>query len=235
VAARSRYNVGVSNRAYLRAWWRGVGAEALADLLRVFLETVPYSSSRPGCTQLAVRAVDAAEAPVLERDLRSAPAKPSEILDEIGGLLELDSSVELEAWWDLWIYDAAAGAWKELPQRLELVFNGPEFDEAAWRDAGHFCADLGFEHLFTGHAGLLGGDGAGGSLPHDPSEAEFLARMSRPEARADYAARTRENIRRLRAWADRVAKALPVERFVLESEGEADFEARLEVVAGDAL
>jgi hypothetical protein len=223
----------MSDRAYLRVWCREASATAIADLLRGFLETVPYSRARTGCTRIAVRAVNSSEAPILERDLRSAPAMPPEVLEEVGGLLELDSSVELEAWWDLWVFDTSAGAWKEQPQRLELVFNGPEFDEGAWRDAGHLCADLGFEHLFTGHGGLPGDDGIHSTVPRDPTDAEFLSRMARPEARTEYAARTRENIRRLRVWVDRVAKALPVERFVLESEGEVDFEAKLELVAGD--
>ena len=212
-------------------WCRGIAAERLPELLHEFLQTVPYSRARNGCTQLTLRAVDYSEAPVMERDLRAAPAPPAQIAAELKGSLEADSSVELEAWWDLWVYDVAAGTWKEQPQRLELIFNGPEFDDAAWRDAGHFCADLGFEHLFTGHAGLLGGNGAGGTDSEHPEEAEFLKRMAQPEALEAYARRTGENIRRLRAWVDRVAKALPVERFVLESEGEADFEARLEELA----
>jgi hypothetical protein len=170
----------------------------------------------------------------MERDLRMAPATPAELLEELGGLLEMDSSVELEAWWDLWVYDAAKRGWSEQPQRLELIFCGPEFDDGAWREAGHFNADLGFEHLFTGHAGLLGNEGRGEAAPQHPAEEEFLARMARPEARAEYSARTKENIRRLRAWVERVAKALPVERFVLESEGEEDFEGRIEMVAGSS-
>lgn len=223
----------MSNRAYFRVWCPEITAETLPPRLLGFLDTIPFSRVRPGFTRLTVRAVDSSEAPILERDLRSASAMPREILEEIGGLLELDSSVELEAWWDLWVLNPATAAWKEQPQRLDFAFNAPEFDEGAWRDAGHFCADLGFEHLFTGHGGLLGGDGIHTAVPMDPAEAEFLTRMSRPEAKAECTVRTRENIRRLRAWAERVAKALPVERFVLESEGEEDFEAKLELVAGD--
>jgi hypothetical protein len=208
-----------------------VAAETLPNLLREFLETVPYSRVRPACTRLAARAVDHAEAPILERDLRTAPLAPAEIVTELGGLLEADSSVELEAWWDLWVYETESGTWKEQPQRLELVFNAPEFDDGAWRDAGHLVADLGFEHLFTGHAGLLSSGGRGGAAPQHPAEREFLARMARPEALAEYAARTCENIGRLKGWVQRVAQTLPVERFVLESEGEEDFEGRMEEVA----
>jgi len=55
-------------------------------------------------------------------------------------------------------------------------------------------------------------------------------RMSQPEALREYAARTRENIHRLQAWVGRIAKALPLDRFALGSEGEEDFEARLEAI-----
>ena len=227
---QSRYNGGVSNRAYLRVWCRGVTAESLPRLLGEFLETVPFSRVRPGCTQMVVRAVDAAEAPILERDLRMAPLSPTEIVEGLGASLEADSSVELEAWWDLWVYEPGQRAWSERPQRLELVLYGPEFDEGVSRDAGCISVDLGFEHLFTGHAGLLGKNGQPHPAAEHPAEAEFLAHMTRPESLVEYIARTRENILRLKAWVERVAKTLPVEKFVLESEGEADFEGRLEEV-----
>jgi hypothetical protein len=207
-----------------------VTAESLPRLLREFLETVPYSRVRPGCTQMVVRAVDVAEAPILERDLRRAPLTPAELVESLGVSLEADSSVELEAWWDLWVYDPAERAWREMPQRLELVLYGPEFDEGVWRESGCFFVDLGFEHLFTGHGGLLGRNGQPQRTAEDPAEAEFLALMTRPENLVEYAARTRENIRRLKSWVERVAKDLPVEKFVLESEGETDFEERLEEV-----
>ena len=233
------YNVRVSNRAYLQIWCRELTAETLPRLLHEFLSTVPFSRQRAGFTQLVLRAVDTAEAPVLERDLRAAPADPPGILESLGESLQLDSEVELEAWWDLWVFDPASGLWTEQPQPLVVFCRAPEFEDALWRDAGHFSADLGFEHLFTGHGGLLGNGGSvpvrppAAPSPRHPAEEEFLRSMSQPEKLREYAGRTRENIRRLQAWMQRIAQSLPLaaERgIVLSSEGEEDFEARLDAI-----
>ena len=223
----------MSNRAYLKVWCRNVTAESLPEILRTFLDAVPFSATRRGFTSVALRAIETSEAPLIERDLRSAPATPDAIVESLGGSLETDSSVELEAWWDLWVFDTAAGEWRDQPQRLELVFYGPDFEDGLWQDAGHFAADLGFEHLFTGHAGLLGNDGAAPRSPEDPAEAQFIMRMSRPDALREYAEHTRENIRRLQRWVQKIAEALPLDPgtgIALGSEGEEDFEARLDAI-----
>jgi hypothetical protein len=231
--SRSRYNVVVSNRAYLKVWCRNVTAETLPEIVKAFLSTVPFSAKRPGFSQLALRAIETAETPLIEGDLRSAPATPEGVLEEVGEALQLDSSLELEAWWDLWLFDTATGEWTEQPQRLEIVSYGPDFEDGVWREAGHFAVDLGFEHLFTGHAGLLGNEGAPPRSPEDPAEAQFLMRMSRPEALREYTERTRENIRRLQRWVQQIAQALPLDPgtgIALGSEGEEDFEARLDAI-----
>ena len=181
-----------------------------------------------------MRAVDLAETPAVERDLRASPPMPAELVESLGESLQMDSAVELEAWWDLWVFDQATGQWAEQPQRLEIVCYAPEFEERMWREAGHFSADLGFEHLFTGHARLLGRGASGPAAPQHPAEEEFLRRMSDPETLREYAGRTRENIRRLQGWVERIAQALPVERFALSSEGEEDFEARVDAIEAEA-
>ena len=220
----------MSNRAYLKVWCREVTPESLLPLVRSFLDTCPHSRTRPGFTQLVLRAIDSAEAPALERDLRLSPATSAEITESLGESLQMDSAVELEAWWDLWVLDPASGEWTEQPQRLELIFYAPGFEDDIWRESGHFSVDLGFEHLFTGHAGLLGNGVSPPAAPQHPAEEEFLRRMSQPETLREYAGRTRENIRRLQAWVQRIAQTLPLERFALSSEGEEDFEARLDAI-----
>jgi hypothetical protein len=220
----------VSNRAYLHVWCREFSAETIPSLLRKFLETVPFSRVKPGISRIVLRAVDRAEIPLLERDLRAAPAGAAEVLAELGEQLSADCGVELEARWDLWVFDAATGAWNQQPQPLDLVCNGPEFDGAVWQDAGHLFVDLGFEHLFTGHARLLGAPDATPAAPQHPAEAEFLERMARQEALREYTLRTRENIHRLNEWIRRIGETLQVERFLLLSEGEEDFEERLDAI-----
>jgi uncharacterized secreted protein with C-terminal beta-propeller domain len=82
--------------------------------------------------------------------------------------------------------------------------------------------------LFTGHAGLLGVHRQQVAPPEHPAEARFLATMTNPENFREYHARTCENIRKLLDWIARAQAALPVERFALWSEGEENFEARLD-------
>ncbi|HVA16985.1 MAG TPA: hypothetical protein VMV59_04640, partial [Candidatus Dormibacteraeota bacterium] len=90
--------------------------------------------------------------------------------------------------------------------------------------------DAGFEHLFTGHAGLLGFTGAQRERSEHPEEANFVALMSQPENLRTYHEKTRANIRKLYDWMERIEAALPVERYQLWSEGEENFEARMEEI-----
>jgi hypothetical protein len=47
----------------------------------------------------------------------------------------------------------------------------------------------------------------------------------------EYHAKTRENIEQLFHWVEAIERALPVERSELWSEGEENFEARLDAIA----
>jgi hypothetical protein len=61
-------------------------------------------------------------------------------------------------------------------------------------------------------------------------ELQFHRWLRVPENLASYRERTRENGRALLEWMERVRATLPVERYRLWSEGEEDFEARLDDV-----
>jgi hypothetical protein len=54
--------------------------------------------------------------------------------------------------------------------------------------------------------------------------------MSQPQNLREYQEKTRENIKKLMGWMRAVEEALPVERFRLWSEGEENFEARLDEI-----
>jgi hypothetical protein len=90
--------------------------------------------------------------------------------------------------------------------------------------------DLGFEHLFTGHAGLLATQAEKIAEPQHPEEARFLMWMSQPQNLREYQEKTRENIKKLMNWMRTVEEAVPVERFRMWSEGEENFEARLDEI-----
>lgn len=220
----------MANHSYLSVWCKEFGEEGMLAQFGAFLGTVPFSATHPGFTNLTIRAVDSSEAPVLEDDLRAAPLDGAGIVELIREQVHSDSSYEVRANWDLWEFDAGASKWLNGPRALEILCHGEDYDDEFWRENGHIHVDLGFEHLFTGHAGLLGIRQAGQRLAESPEEARFLEAMAWPENLQAYHEKTRENIRKLLDWVRRIEKAIGVERARLWSEGEENFEARMEEI-----
>jgi hypothetical protein len=220
----------MANQAYLGVWCKEFSEERMLEQFVAFLQTVPFSASQPGFTGLTIRAVDASETPVLEDDLRSAPLDASGISEIIRDHVHSDSSYEVRAHWDLWEFAAGAAKWGNGPRGLEIFCHGLDYDNGFWEENGHIEVNLGFEHLFTGHAGLLGFRQAGERAAESPEEARFLEAMAWPENLQAYQEKTRENIRKLLDWVRRIEKAVAVERVRLWSEGEENFEARMEEI-----
>ncbi len=198
--------------------------------LERFLSTVPLSAQPPGFTELVIRAVEPAEAPLAEFDLRGHSFTPQDIVELSREHHSSDVSYEISARWDLWVSDLETTKWVKQPERLTLFCFGPEYDQGTYAETGHFLADVGFEHLFTGHGGLLPGRNAHPTRPEHPDEARFLLWMSQPEHAREYHDKTRENIRKLMDWMGEAEKTLPIERTQLWSEGEENFEARLDEI-----
>lgn len=222
--------LGMSNQAYLSIWCKQFDEEHLLDQFAAFLTTVPFSTSKPGFTYLVIRAVDASESPVLEQDLRSVPLDPAGIIEIARDHLHSDCSYEVTAYWDLWVFDANTAKSKTEPQPLAIYSHGEAYDENFWRENGHIEVNLGFEHLFTGHAGLLGIRPNARPAAHSPEEARFLEAMAWPENLQAYEEKTRENVRKLLDWVRRIEKSVSVDHIRLWSEGEENFEARLEEI-----
>lgn len=220
----------MANQSYLSIWCKDFTEERMLGQIGAFLATVPFSTTRPGFTDLTIRAVDASEAPVLEDDLRAAPLDAGGIIELIREQLHGDTSYEVRANWDLWEFDASAAKWVNGPRGLEVFFHGEDYDDGFWRDNGHVQVSLGFEHFFTGHAGLLGIRQVGKTPAESPEEARFLEAMAWPENLQAYQEKTQENIRKLLEWIRRIEKAVAVERLRLWSEGEENFEARMEEI-----
>lgn len=216
----------MANRAYLSLWSQDFRETAMVAQLEQLLRTVPLSSSFPGFVSLAVRAISLAEAPVDERDLRAVVADASLVARLASETLHSDCLCEIEAYWDLWTFQQ--GRWQLTPEKLTILCMGEDFDEHVYRERGHFCIDLGFEHLFTGHAGLL--TPRPQAVGSDDVEKAFWARMAVPERLEEYREKTRENIRKLIRWREALERTLPVEQLLLWSEGEESFEAKLEEI-----
>ena len=220
----------MANQAYLGVWCKDFSEQRMLEQFGAFLGTVPFSTSRPGFTHVTIRAVDATETPVVEDDLRAAPLDSNGIIGIIGEHIHSDGSYEVRAHWDLWEFDATSAKWANGPEGLEIFCHGEDYDDCFWRENGHIQVNLGFEHLFTGHAGLLGIRQVGKAVAESAEEARFLEVMAWPENLQAYHEKTRENIRKLLDWVRRIEKAVQVQQVRLWSEGEENFEARMEEI-----
>jgi hypothetical protein len=222
----------MANRAYLRVWTRDFSEQTMIAEFARFLTTAPISESGTGFRQLTVQPVDATETPMVEWDLKEGKFGPAEVAALAMQHLYADTAYIVEAMWDLWSFDIETLKWRQTPEPLELVCHGPAYDEEIAASSGHFVADLGFEHFFTGHAGLLAPGAA--KNPFDssdhPLERTFRNWMSSGENLKEYHRKTRENIQKLFGWVEAVEAALPVQRSELSSEGEENFEARLDAI-----
>jgi hypothetical protein len=222
----------MANRAYLRVWTRDFSETTMIAQFARFLTTAPLPELRPYFDELVAQAVDPTEPPVAEWDLHDGTFGAAEIAALAAQNLNADTAYIVYAKWELWTFDVDTMKWKRGPQPLMLTCNGLEYDNGAAASEGHFVADLGFEHLFTGHGGILAP--AAATNPFDnsdhPIERTFRSWMSVEANRKEYAGRTRENIQYLMNWVEAVSRALPVERSELWSEGEENFEARLDAI-----
>jgi len=222
----------MANRAYLRVWTRDFSEKTMIAEFARFLTTAPLSEGEGRFQQLLVQAVDATETPVAEWDLKDGTFGPAEVAALAALHLNEDTAFIVEAQWDLWSFDIDTLTWRQGPQPLVLACHGKAYDEGVAATAGHFNADLGFEHLFTGHAGLLPPGAAKNPFdnPDHPVEKTFRTWMATPDNLKQYHQKTRENIQKLFGWVEAVEAVLPVGRSELWSEGEENFEARLDAI-----
>jgi len=231
----------MANHAYLRVWTRDFSRETMIPEFARFLTTAPLSAAHDTFDELIVQAVDPGEPPIAEWDLRPLHASPAEVAAMAAQHLNSDTAYIATATWDLWAFDIDTLKWQRKAQPLELSCHGLDYDNGIAASAGHFQADLGFEHFFTGHGRLLTPatpDHSSGSFnssnschsPEHPVEHTFRRWMAASGNLKEYHAKTRENIQQLFRWVDAIERALPVARTELWSEGEDNMEARLDEI-----
>ena len=231
----------MANHAYLRVWTRDFSLETMIPEFARFLTTAPLPAPHGTFDELIVQAVDPGEAPIAEWDLRPLKAGPAEVAAMAAQHLNSDTAYIASATWDLWAFNMDTLKWERKPQPLELICQGPDYDGGIAASAGHFQADLGFEHFFTGHGGMLTSGGLSNSSKsldssnssnrfEHPVEHTFRQWMAAGNNLSEYHAKTRENIQQLFGWVDAIERALPVERTELWSEGEENMEARLDEI-----
>ena len=231
----------MANHAYLRVWTRDFSLEKMIPDFARFLTTAPLSAAHDTFDELVVQAVDPGESPIAEWDLRPLHASPAEVAAMAAQHLNSDTAYIASATWDLWAFNIDTLTWQRKPQPLELSCHGLDYDHGIATSAGHFQADLGFEHFFTGHGRLLAPATPAHSAesvdspnsfnsPEHPVEHTFRQWMAASNNLKEYHAKTRENIQQLFRWVDAIERALPVARTELWSEGEDNMEARLDEI-----
>jgi hypothetical protein len=222
----------MANRAYLRVWTRDFSESTMIAEFARYLTTAPLSASQNAFSEMIVQPVDATEPAIAEWDLREQGYGPPEVAALAAQYLNADTAYFVNAKWDLWGLDVETLTWRHEPQPLALICHGLEYDEGLAATAGHFAADLGFEHFFTGHGGLLAPGAASNPFASSdhPIEHTFRRWMAAGGNLKEYHAKTRENIQQLFRWVEAIEAALPVERSELWSEGEENFEARLDAI-----
>jgi hypothetical protein len=222
----------MANRAYLRVWTRDFSESTLIAQFARLLATAPLSTSENAFKELVVQPIDATELSLAEWDLKDLGYGAAEVAALAVQHLHPDSAYIATAKWDLWSFDVESLKWMNKPEPLALMCHGPEYDGGIATSEGHFAADLGFEHFFTGHGGLLAPGAASNPFESSdhPLEHTFRQWMSVPANLKEYHAKTRANIQQLFSWVESVEQALPVERSRLWSEGEQNFEARLDAI-----
>ncbi len=220
------------NHAYLRVWTRDFSLETMTAEFARFLTTAPLSASPNAFEELIVQAVDPGETLIAEWDLRPLNAGPPEVAAIAAQHLNSDTAYVVSARWDLWGFDVESLKWQRKPEPLILTCHGLDYDDGVAATAGHFQADLGFEHFFTGHGGML--PPAPTSNPSNssehPVEHTFRQWMAASNNLKQYHDKTRENIQQLFHWLEAIERALPVERTELWSEGEENMEARMDAI-----
>lgn len=222
----------MANRAYLRVWTRDFSEQTMIAEFARFLTTTPLSEGQGRFQQLTVQALDATEMPIVEWALKEGTFGAAEVAALAAQQVNEDTAFIVDARWDLWSFDMETLMWKQAPEPLVLTCRGKAYDEGVAATAGHFNADLGFEHFFTGHAGLLAPGAAKNPFESSghPLEKTFRNWMASSGNLKQYHQKTRENIEKLFAWVEAVEAALPVVRSELWSEGEDNFEARLDAI-----
>jgi hypothetical protein len=222
----------MANHAYLRVWTRDFSESTMIPEFARFLTTAPLSTTKPGFNELIVQAIDSTEISVAEWDLKDQAVGAPEISALAAQHINADTAYLASARWDLWRFDVDTLKWIQEPQPLTLTMYGTAFEDGLATSAGHFFADLGFEHFFTGHGGLLAPGAASNPFASSdhPIEHTFRQWMSVAGNLKEYHAKTRENIQLLFHWVEAIESALPVERSELSSEGEENFEARLDAI-----
>jgi len=137
----------MADSLYLSLWFPTFELPDVLPRTVSVLQQLPFSSSNPGITYVAVHPVSWAEPTILER--RFVPGiSPEEAAGTVVDFLHEDYAYVFESYWDLWSPSETTGKWILQPLLVRTLVHGLEFEENAASAAGHIQVDFGLDTPF---------------------------------------------------------------------------------------
>jgi hypothetical protein len=136
----------------LSLWFPGFDTEVMLPRLLEVLRLFPFSERRAGIQYASVQPVDWSE-PTLFEESFSPGADAEAVAGFLREFAQPDIALRLEAYWDLWVLDAASRQWLLQPEKVTFTAHGLEFDEGSYAESGHILIDFGLDFPFL-HEGL---------------------------------------------------------------------------------
>jgi hypothetical protein len=142
----------MADSLYLSLWFPHLRPDEMLAHAACVLGQFPYSSQRPGITQVEAHGIAWNEAVVFEDRFNPglAPAQAVELVSEFA---HEDHGFIFEAWWDLWAPRGEPGEavedpeehWIDRPMAVTFLVNGVAFHDGAYEEEGHIKVDLGLD------------------------------------------------------------------------------------------
>ena len=201
----------MADQLYLSLWFPNFRFAGLPAAVIGVLRQFARVSGLPKVSAAAAYPVSFSEPPVYQRvyvlDTRAADTPDTEAatieyaVAECTELLHEDSAYEFEMKWQLWQFEAGEGGldgiWKRVPTTVKVLAFGPEFDDATFEQNGQIRVDFGLDSSWV----------------FDEDEV-----WDDEDARAEAAAKIKENVEMLLAFTLLVEKECGISSRLLWTE-----------------
>jgi hypothetical protein len=201
----------MADQLYLSLWFPSFRFEGLPAATIGVLRQFARVSGLPRVSAAAAYPVNFSEPPVYQRiyvlDKRAddTPDTKASMIEyavaEATELLHEDTAYEFEMKWQLWQYEAGEGGldgiWRKTPTTVKFLAFGPEFDDATFEQNGHIRVDFGLDSSWV----------------FDEDEV-----WDDEDARAEAAAKIKENVEMLLAFTLLVQKECGISSRLLWTE-----------------
>ncbi|HYH00772.1 MAG TPA: hypothetical protein VD837_16685 [Terriglobales bacterium] len=132
---------------YLSLWFPSFTTTEMMPRALSVLRQFPFSAQRPGISYVAIHPVSWSEPTVLERRFRPG-LDPDQAIAIAAEFLHSDYAYSFETFWDLWTLSEDTDDIVLAPQPVRLLVHGAEFEDGAFRQAGHIQVDFGLDTPF---------------------------------------------------------------------------------------